>query len=187
VSTKYTIKDKNAAHYLTMTIVGWVDIFTRKIYRDIVIDSLKYCQKEKGLELYGYIIMSNHIHLIARAGEGFSLSAIIRDFKKHTCRQIINAIEKETESRREWMLGIFGLAGKSNSNNKEFQVWKQDNHAVELYSNYVIIKKLDYLHNNPARAGLVNKPEDYKYSSACNYADMEGLLEIICLTRVLNK
>ncbi len=67
MSSKYIIKDQNAAHFLTITIVSWVDIFTKKIYRDIIIDSLKYCQKEKGLEIYGYVIMSNHIHLIVRA------------------------------------------------------------------------------------------------------------------------
>ncbi len=187
MSTKYRIKDQNAAHYLTMTIIGWIDIFTRKTYRDIVIDSLKYCQKEKGLEIYGYVLMSNHLHLMVRTEDGFSLSDVIRDFKKFTSKQMIIAIQNEPESRREWMLSIFGLAGRSNSNNKDFQVWKQDNHAVELYSNQFIIEKLDYMHNNPVRAGIVERPEDYLYSSARNYADMAGLLEVIQLTRLVNK
>ena len=186
MSSKYTIKDQNAPHFLTMTIVGWIDIFTRKMYRDIVIDSLSYCQKEKDLEIYGYVIMSNHIHLIAEAGDGSSLSDVIRDFKKYTSKQMIIAIQNEPESRRDWMLSIFGLAGKSNSNNKDFQVWKQDNHAVQLYSNEFIIEKLDYMHNNPVRAGIVGKPEDYLLSSARNYADLEGLLEIVRLTRLIN-
>ena len=186
MSSKYQIKDQNAAHYLTMTIIGWIDIFTRKNYRDIVLDSLIYCQKEKGLDIYGYVIMSNHLHLIARAKDGFSLSDIIRDFKKYTSKQLILAIQNEPESRREWMLGIFAMAGKTDSNNKEFKVWKQDNHAIEVYSNEFIVEKLDYLHNNPVRAGIVEKPEDYLYSSARNYADMEGLLEIVRLTRPVN-
>jgi len=187
MSSKYKIKDQNAAHYLTMTIVGWIDIFTRKIYRDIVINSLRYCQKEKGLEIYGYVLMSNHIHLIARASDGFLLSDVIRDLKKYTSKQLVIAIQNEPESRKEWMLSIFGLAGKSNSNNKDFQVWKQDNHAVELYSNLFIIEKLDYIHNNPVRAGIVENPEDYLYSSARNYADLNGILEVIHLTRMVNK
>ena len=186
MSSKYTIKDQNAAYFLTLTIVGWIDVFTRKIYRDIVIESLKYCQKEKGLEIYAFVIMSNHLHLIVNAKEGYSLSDIMRDFKKYTSKQIIMACHDNTESRREWMLSIFGLAGKTNSNNKYFQVWKQDNHALELYSNKFIIEKLDYIHNNPVRSGIVVKPEDYLYSSARIYADMEGVINIVCLTRPLN-
>lgn len=85
------------------------------------------------------------------------------------------------------MLGVFGLAGKSNTNNKEFNVWKQDNHAVVLYCNYVLTEKLDYLYNNPVRAGIVEKQEDYLCSVTRNYADLDGFLEIIRLTSVLNQ
>ncbi|MBK6962549.1 MAG: transposase [Bacteroidales bacterium] len=187
MSTKYKIKDQNAAHFVTMTIVGWIDIFTRKIYREIVLDSFKYCQKEKGLEIFGYVIMSNHIHLIARAKEKNSLSDVLRDFKKFTSKQMILAIQEEPESRREWMLKLFAVAGKSNSNNKDFQIWQQDNHAVVLYSNGFIIEKLDYIHNNPVRSGIVENPKDYLFSSARNYEDLEGLLEVIRLTRPLNR
>jgi REP element-mobilizing transposase RayT len=81
--TSYRIGDQNALHYLTFATVNWIDVFTGKKYRDVLIDSLAYCRKEKGLELYGYVIMSNHVHLIARAKEGFELSNILRDFKKH--------------------------------------------------------------------------------------------------------
>ena len=118
MSTKYTVKDQNAPHFLTLTIVGWIDIFIRKIYRDIVIESLKYCQKEKGLEIFAHVIMSNHIHLIANARAGYSLSGILRDFKKFTSKKMILSIQEDTESRRNWMLKLFAYAGKSNCNNK---------------------------------------------------------------------
>jgi REP element-mobilizing transposase RayT len=187
MSTKYTVRDQNAPHFLTLTIVGWIDIFTRKIYRDIVIESLKYCQKEKGLEIFAYVIMSNHIHLIANARVGYSLSGILRDFKKFTSKKMILSIQEEPESRRNWMLKLFAYAGVSNSNNKNFQVWQQDNHAVELYSNRFILQKLNYIHNNPVRAAIVEDPADYLYSSARNYEDMEGLLEVIRLSRIVNR
>jgi putative transposase len=186
MSTKYTVKDQNALYFLTFTIVGLVDVFSRKVYRDIMIASLKYCQKNKGLELFAYVIMSNHVHLIARADEGYLLSDILRDMKKHKSKEIIFAIENEDESRREWMLSIFGLAGKTNSSNKDFQVWQHDNHAVELYTSKFMIEKLDYLHNNPVRSGMVDKAEDYIYSSARRYMDIEGMIDIICLSRPLN-
>ncbi|MDA3952428.1 MAG: transposase [Bacteroidales bacterium] len=79
MSQGYQIKDQSAAHYVTLQIVQWVDIFSRKIYRDIVIDSLKYCQKEKDLEIYAFVIMSNHIHLLVRSGNE-NLSGTLRDF-----------------------------------------------------------------------------------------------------------
>jgi REP element-mobilizing transposase RayT len=81
----YVITDQYATYFVTFTTVGWVDVFTRKELKEIIIESLKYCQKEKGLIIHAYVIMSNHLHLILRAKEGSAgLSAIIRDFKKYT-------------------------------------------------------------------------------------------------------
>jgi len=92
--TSYRIGDQNAVHYITIATVDWLDIFTRRCYKDIIIESLAYCRKEKGLELYGYVIMTNHIHLIAKAKEGFELSGILRGFKRHTAKYIIKEIQK---------------------------------------------------------------------------------------------
>src|SRR5437867_8464666 len=81
----YAIRDQYSTHFLTFTVCGWIDLFTRKVYKDILIDSFKFCQREKGLILNAFVIMSNHLHLIARAQKNeFTLSDIIRDFKKHT-------------------------------------------------------------------------------------------------------
>jgi REP element-mobilizing transposase RayT len=177
-TTSYRIKNPEGLYYLTFSTVGWVDIFTRKVYRDIIIDSMQYCIKEKVLRLFSYVIMSNHIHMICAAKEGIKLSDIIRDLKKYTSKQIIKAILDEPESRREWMLVIFSKAGSSNPNNKTYQVWRQDNHPIELYTNEVIDQKMEYIHMNPVRAGIVQNPEDYLYSSARNYAEMENILDI---------
>jgi REP element-mobilizing transposase RayT len=176
--TGYQIKDQSAAYYLTFQVVYWIDLFTRPVYRDIIIESLRYCQKEKGLELYAWVIMSNHIHLLARSSKN-DLSGTIRDFKKFTSKVIIELISTSGESRKEWMLRLFAHAAKRQNKAGEFQVWTHENHAIEVFGNSFVQEKVEYIHNNPVRAGLVNKPENYKYSSACNYADMEGLLEII--------
>ena len=110
MSTGYQIKDQEGLYYLTLQVVGWADIFTRKIYREIVIDSLKYCQYKKGLEIYAYVIMSNHIHLLAKSANG-NLSGIIRDFKRHTSKKIVKQVIEGNESRREWLINIFEFAG----------------------------------------------------------------------------
>jgi len=145
----------------------------------MLLDSLRYCQKEKGLIIFAWCIMSNHIHLIIASDGHNKLSGIIRDFKKFTASQIIKAIQLERgESRRSWMLRIFEQAGKQNSNNVNYQFWRQDNHPIELQSNRFMDQKLDYLHLNPVQAGTVEMPEDYIYSSAKDYAGKKGLLDI---------
>ena len=113
--------------------------------------------------------MSNHIHLIISRNKKETLSEIVRDFKKFTSSQIIKSIQEEPESRRNWLLWIFGSAGKRNPNNKSFQVWQQESHPEELFTHEFMMQKLDYLHQNPVRANIVFKAEDYKYSSAAAY------------------
>ena len=178
-TTSYRIGDQNALHFITITTVEWIDIFTRRMYKDILIESLKFCQKEKGLELYAYVIMTNHIHLICRAKENFKLSDILRDFKRHTAKHIIKEIkENEQESRKKWILEILQKVGKENPKNKTYQFWRQDNHPIELYKAETIQQKIDYIHNNPIEEGIVQNPEDYLYSSARNYAEFESVLKI---------
>jgi REP element-mobilizing transposase RayT len=179
----YKIRNKEAAHFITFAVVEWVDVFTRKDYRDILLDSIRYCQKEKGLLLHAWCIMSNHVHLIASASDN-NLSDILRDFKKFTSRQIINAIKNnEKESRQKWMLEIFRKAGEVNNRNSEFQFWRQDNQPKEVYSPAFVFQKLSYIHNNPVEAGIVTKAEHYLYSSAMDYFQTKkcGLLEVVFL------
>ena len=176
--TGYQIKDQEAAYYLTFQVVFWVDIFSRKIYRDLIIESLKYCQKEKGLEVYAYVIMSNHVHVLVRSSNG-ELSSTIRDFKKYTSKKVIEAIISGTESGREWMLNLFKYAAKRQNKKGNYQVWTHENHAIEVYSNTFLEEKVEYIHANPVRNGIVQSPEEYIYSSAKSYAGEDGILEVI--------
>jgi len=175
--TGYQINDQFQPHYLTLQVVEWIDVFSRKAYRDIIIENLIYCRKNKSLELYAYVIMSNHVHLVARSRVG-DLSGTIRDFKSYTSKQILKAISEEPESRKEWMLKLFGISAAKHKRNSDFQFWTHENHAIELITNKFIEQRIDYIHQNPVRAGLVEFPEDYLYSSARNYAEMENLIEI---------
>ncbi|MEM8894882.1 MAG: transposase [Bacteroidota bacterium] len=175
----YKIRNQCGIHFITFAVVEWVDVFTRTAYADIVVQALKHCQKEKGLEIYAWCIMSNHVHLII-AAKNANLSDILRDFKKFTSKAIVKALlENAGESRREWMLEIFGRAGAQNSRNQSYQFWQQDNHPIELDTNYMMVQKLDYLHNNPVKAGIVDEPSDYRYSSARDYEGRVGQLDIL--------
>jgi REP element-mobilizing transposase RayT len=178
MSTGYQISEQDELHYVTFQIVRWVDIFTRQVYRDIVIDSLKFCRQHKGLEIYAFVIMSNHIHLLMRSQEA-RLSDTIREFKSFTAKKILEAIHTESESRREWMLNLFEFSARQHKRNEKYQIWTHENHAEIIYSNKFIDQKINYIHENPVRAGIVERAEDYLYSSAKNYAGLQGVLEII--------
>jgi REP element-mobilizing transposase RayT len=175
--SKYRIYDQQGLHFVTLTIVGWVDIFSRPCYRDIIIKSLKYCQEQKGLIISAYVIMSNHVHLVVQTQEQ-DLSNILRDFKKYTANQILKVIQNEPESRREWMLHMFRYFANVNTDNRYYQIWQGDNHPVALWSLPVIWQKIRYIHLNPVRAGIVSEPEHYLYSSASNYIGADGLLDV---------
>jgi putative transposase len=170
MSTKYKVRNNELAHFVTFSVVNWIDALTRPDYKEIILESLQYCSKEKGLILHAWVIMSNHVHLIISAKEGHTISDILRDLKKFTSTQIVKAIkENQKESRKEWMVWMFKRAGKQNSNNKDIQFWQQDNHPIELGTHIIKQQRLDYLHENPVRAGIVYEPQDYIYSSGVDY------------------
>jgi putative transposase len=166
-------------YFFTLTVVDWVDIFTRPVYKHLLLDSLKYCQKEKGLEIYSWCLMSNHLHLSASAKEGYNLSDILRDFKKFTSKAILKAIQEENESRRDWLLNRFEYAGANDRKIKNYKFWQDGNEAKGITSNNFLEQKLDYIHQNPVRAEIVSEPEHYLYSSALDYAGDKGLLNVI--------
>ena len=179
MSRKYNFYDDSGTYFLSTSVVEWLDVFTRRRYKDIVIDSLDYCSNHKSLIIYGYVIMSNHIHLlISKSDSKHSFSDIIRDFKKFTAMQIIKTIkDSPDESRRKWMLYMMKKQAEKNSNNTNYQFWKQHNQPIQVEGDWVE-EKLNYIHQNPVKAGWVDQPELFLYSSARNYAGISGLLNI---------
>jgi REP element-mobilizing transposase RayT len=184
---KHSIKKAEATYFLTTTVVEWVDIFTRERYQEIIINTLRFYIHNRGLNVYAFCIMSNHLHMVANTEVGSSLSDIIRDFKKYTSREIIRAIHDEPESRRKWMLEVFSNAADQHSKTKFYKVWQDGNHAIELYNEQFTWTKINYIHQNPVRAGLVTHAEYWKYSSAGLYQEMESVLpEVFPVAAPLN-
>ena len=178
MGSAYQINNQEQVYFLTFQVVGWVDIFTRKEYRDIMLDSFTYCRQEKALELFCYVTMSNHVHVMVRSKTG-KLSDTIRDLKKHTSKQILRvALTSNLESRRNWLKVVFEYHAEYNRRVADMQLWTHENHAVELSSNEMLDTRMQYIHENPVRAGLVEKPEDYLYSSASNYAGLTNLITV---------
>ncbi len=179
MSSAYKFYNPDGVYFTSTATVEWVDVFTRPVYADRVIESLRHCQKEKGLVIHAWCLMSNHLHLIISRNDKPPLEDILRDFKKFTSGTIIKALQEEAaESRKNWMLWLFKQAGQNNPNNRNFQFWQQDNHPEELITNEFIDQKLNYIHNNPVMAGLVDEPEHYRYSSARDYTGEKGLPDV---------
>ncbi|WP_281615859.1 transposase [Flammeovirga sp. SubArs3] len=172
MSRNYKFSDQTACYFVTMTVVHWIDVFSRKDYRDIIFESLEYCKKEKGLIVHAYVIMSNHVHLIISSKGKVKLESIVRDLKKFTSKSIIKSIQENiSESRRDWMLWMFERTGERNKNNSKYQFWQQHNHPIILNNDLILNQKIEYIHQNPVRNGLIVEATDYLYSSAKNYEE----------------
>jgi REP element-mobilizing transposase RayT len=176
---KYTITSTEK-YFLTLTVVDWIDVFTRKELCEIVTDSLRYCQEKKGLQLFAWCLMPSHLHLVASVAEGDnSLSDIMRDFKKHTSKLIVKTIGEIAESRKKWLLNHFAYAGKYDPKITNYKFWQEGNHPIELTSGKFIDQKINYIHQNPVEAGMVFQAEDYVWSSAAQYAgEFNALLQV---------
>ena len=169
MSEKYKIHDPEGIYFITTTIIDWVDLLSRPIYKGIIIDSLKYCVQAKGLRVYAYVIMSNHMHAIVST-DAEPLEFIIRDFKKFTSKQFIRAIQESNESRTFWLLKKFAFAAGRINRGVNYKIWQDGYHPVLLDKAEMIQQRLDYIHQNPVKAGYVYEPEHYVYSSAFEYA-----------------
>ncbi len=176
---KYQTNNPEGIYFTTSTIVQWIDLFTRRALQEIVIDSLKYCQREKGLVIFAWSLMPSHLHLIATARKRETmLSDIMRDFKKHTSKLVIKTIAEINESRQSWLLSAFEYAGRNNRKIKEYKVWQDGYHPEELITNEFKKQKLNYIHYNAVEAGFVNEAQHYSLSSAIDYAGGKGLIDV---------
>ena len=159
-------------------VVGWLDVFTRNEYKDLFLDSVRFCQKEKGLEIHAWWLMTSHVHLVFRSIKGQKPELLIGDLKRFTSKAIVKAIqENPRESRKKFLLDIFKKEALKSSNVSNDQFWRHDNNPIELWSTHVIKQKIDYVHQNPVEAGSVYKAEDYVYSSALDYSGQNGLID----------
>ncbi|WP_308993701.1 transposase [Mariniflexile litorale] len=178
MSRKYKFHNKAGLYFVSFATINWIDVFTREMYFNVLAESINYCRKEKGMELYAYCFMPSHVHFIFRSAND-EPSELLRDFKRHTSKKKIEVIENNPqESRKEWLLWMFERAGIKNATTSKYQFWQHHNKPIELWSEKVIKQKIDYIHNNPVESGFVTNAVDWKYSSARNFQDDNTILEI---------
>ena len=157
--TRYRVHTPHLAYFVTSTVVQWLPVFTTSACCDILVESLQFCRLHKGLQLYGWVIMPNHFHAIVSAPD---LSGTLADLKKFTARRLLDQVDKEG---REWLLNQFSYY-RAGHKPTQHQVWQEGFHPQALESDTLMLQKLEYLHNNPVRAGFVAGPEHWRYSSA---------------------
>lgn len=178
MSEKYKFNDPDGLYFITLTIVKWVNVFSDMGNIDIIVKSLQFCQMKKGLIIHCWCIMPNHLHLIiSRSDQKFSLSEILRDFKKFTSKEIVVALQ--SGNSHPSYLNIFRNEATKIKRNRYYKVWKDGNHPIGLDTNFLMDQKVDYIHDNPVKAGLCATPEEYEWSSARDYyLSHKGLLEL---------
>jgi putative transposase len=170
--SRYTIREPGVPYFIPCTVVKWIPLFTRKPYFDILLDSLRFCRQHKGLKVHAYVILYNHLHLVV-AGE--KLTDIIRDFKSYTAKLLIARLEQD---QKIWVLNQFQYHKQPTKTQSDYQVWQEGFHPQQIVSEEMLHQKVNYLHHNPVRIGVVEQPEDWVYSSARDYAGGKGLVEL---------
>ena len=157
---------------MTSTIVEWIPLFGFPSLTQIVLDSLSFMQEKERLTLYAYVIMENHLHVVASAED---LSKEFGDFKSYTARRIIDTLKENNQSRILQWLEDAKLRHKKD---RIYQVWQEGSHPEEIISEDMMRQKIEYIHNNPVKRGYVDEPTDWRYSSARNYEGITGLIHV---------
>lgn len=178
MSRKYKFWESDKMYFISFAVINWIDVFIRDEYRNEIIECWKYCQENKGLEIFAWCIMPSHVHMVISSNTN-SLSGIVRDMKSFTSTCIRECISNnKKESRREWMLWMMKRAGARNSNNKDWQFWQQHNQPIEINDQQHFASTVNYIHQNPVAAGFVHEPEHWIYSSACGFQNNNGLIKL---------
>ncbi len=169
---RYKVIEDECPHFFTCTVVNWISVITSRDIVQIILDSLNHLQIQKRLKLYGYVIMENHLHLIA---SGNGLSREKGHFKSFTARKIIDYLKENNITAMLKQLQFHKLKHKKD---RTYQFWQEGIHPVLIQYEKMMLQKLEYMHYNPVKGGYVDDPIHWRYSSARNYAEQKGLLEV---------
>jgi putative transposase len=186
MASEHIFPEKQTCYFLTFNTVDWVDVFIRPVYKQIVVHSLNHFIDHKGLSVYAWCLMTNHLHLLAQAKENCVIAEIEKEFKSFTTRKILEAIDTEPAVRKKWMLDRFENFSNMLGMIKKFQVWQtcSSPNLLDVKKKEMLLEYVDHIHNNPVRDRIVDTSCDYLYSSARDYSGMQGLVNISKLSMI---
>ncbi len=170
--SRYKIYEPTHPHFLTCTVLNWLPIFTRQESVMILIESLKYLQREENLKLYAYVILENHIHLVAQSDD---IGRSMRHFKSFTAKEILKLLQKE---RAHTLLKQFQFYKKSHKKDRSYQIWQEGYQPKLIQSEAMMMEKIRYIHDNPVKRGFVDETKHWRYSSARDYEGVSGLIDV---------
>ena len=158
--TRYRVRDDAMPYFVTSTVVAWLQVFTTAARCDILVQSIQFCREQKGLKLYAWVLLDNHFQAIVAAP---NLARVMADLKKYTAGRILEELQAE---RCDWLLNQLAFFRARHKTASTHQVWQEGYHPQVLASDQMMGQKIEYLHNNPVRRGLVATAEHWRYSSA---------------------
>ncbi len=170
--SRYQIYENQSPHFLTCTLVNWLPLFSSPAIVDILYASWRFLKAHERLTIYAYVIMENHLHLVAASPD---LSKEMGDFKSFTARQIIDYLE---DKQAQNVLQQMAQAKPAYKWDRDYQVWQEGSHPQLIQGEEMMRQKITYIHHNPVKRGYVDDPTHWRYSSARNYARLPGLLEV---------
>ncbi|HIE30337.1 TPA: transposase [Candidatus Poribacteria bacterium] len=172
--TRYKIIEPTAPHFMTVTTVNWIPIFTRPDTVKIILDSFDYLQKAHRLKLYGFVVLENHLHCITQSKD---LAKTMSSFKSYTAKMIIRYLESQKANR---VLDQLAFHKKAHKKDRKYQVWEEGMHPQWIQNKEMLRQKLEYIHLNPVKRGYVDEASHWRYSNARNYELGSGLIEVFC-------
>ncbi|HEY5535562.1 MAG TPA: transposase [Ignavibacteria bacterium] len=171
--TRYKILIGDTYYFITSTIVNWIPIFTNEKYYDILINAIKFYQNKKNIEIVAYVFLPEHFHMIAKSKE---LIKTIQLIKMFSAKEIVKQLKVDNKSQ---ILSLLKQNKKEYKRNSDYQVWQEGFIPKEIMNDEMLNQKIEYIHYNPVKKGLVNEPFEWKYSSAYTYEkNEEGIIKL---------
>lgn len=170
--SRYKIHEPTFPHFVTCTVLHWIPIFTRVESTEIIFDSLKYLQEHHNFKLYAYVILENHLHMIAQSDD---LSKSMESFKKYTARQIIDLLKSRNVTT---ILDQLAFYKKAHKEDRDYQLWQEGIAPKLIQSDSMMVERINYIHQNPVKRGYVDEAKHWRYSSARDYEENVGLIEV---------
>ncbi len=170
--SRYKVYEPTHPHFITLTVLHWIPLFTNTKSVDILLDCFMYLQKNDNLKIYSYVILENHLHLVASSDD---IAKTIKKFKSYTAKKLLKLLQEENIKTILEQLAFYKKAHKKTTT---YQVWQEGMQPKLIQDEKTMIQKIEYIHNNPVKRGYVDEAKHWRYSSARDYDDEKGLLDI---------
>jgi len=170
--SRYKVYEPTHPYFITCTVLHWIPLFTRPESVEILFESFRYLQKNDNFKLFGYVILENHLHMIAGSDD---ISQSIKKFKSYTAKVLLELLQV---NRVQTILDQLAFYKKAHKTQTTYQLWQEGSAFKLIQSEAMMLERINYIHNNPIKRGYVDEAAHWRYSSARNYEGKEGLIDV---------